>query len=84
MSVLYYTYTYANHKPAKTDATYRRLLCSGMNGLLVSVFSSTTQGERQFLKAFRNHTKLTTPPTFGTSHDVLDLNSSSLVGTQKT
>ena len=40
--------------------------------------------ETQFLKVFHNHTMLTTPPTFGISLDVLDLNSSLLVGTRKT
>ncbi len=56
----------------------------GTNGLLTSDFSSSTRRERKFLKVFRNHTMLTTPPTFGTSRDILDLNSSSLVGTRKT
>ena len=52
--------------------------------LSISDFGSSTQGERQFLKVFRNHTMQTTPPTFGTSRGVLDLNSFSLVGTRKT
>ena len=52
--------------------------------LLTSDFGSSTLGERKFLKVFRNYTMLTTPPTFGIFRGVLDLNSSSLVGTRKT
>ena len=79
--VVYYIYTYENH----TIQIHRRLRCSGTNVLLTSDFSSSTRGERDIiLKSLSYHTMLTTPPTFGTSHGVLDLNSSSLVGTRKT
>ena len=62
----------------------RGIRCSGANGLLTSKFGSSTRGERQFLKVFRYHTLLTKPQTLGTSRGVLDLNSSSPVGTQIT
>ena len=61
----------------------RTLCCSSKNAFInfwLQLFD--TRGETQFLKVFRNHTILTTPPTFGTSRGVLDLNSSSLVGTR--
>ena len=41
--------------------THKRLRFSGTNCLLSSEFGSSTRGERQFLKVFRNHTMLTTP-----------------------
>ena len=56
--------------------------CSGMNTFISFwLWFFHTRWETQFLKVFRNHTMLTKPPTFGTSRCVLDLNSSSLVGT---
>ena len=80
----YYKYIF-RQKQANTNTKYRRtLLLHVRTVLLISDFSSSTRGERQFLKVFRNHTMLTTPPTFGTSRGVWDLNSSSLVGTRKT
>ena len=54
--VVYYANTYANH----TIQIYKRLCCSDTNVLLISNFFSSTRGERQFLKIFRNHTMLTT------------------------
>ena len=60
--------------------------CAETGGLCFINFLTSVlrHEERQFLKVFRNHTMLTTPPTFGTSRGVLDLNSSLLVGTRKT
>ena len=66
---------------SNTQAT---LLLPVRTFLLTSDFGSSTRGDRQFLKVFRNHTMLTTLPTFGTSYGILDLNSSSLVGIRKT
>ena len=45
----------------KGNTKHRRLCCSGMNRLLISEFGSSTQGERQFLKVFPNHTMPITP-----------------------
>ena len=62
----------------KRTQIHRPLCCSGTNILLwTSDFGSSTRGERQFLKVFRNYTMLTTPSTFSASRGVLDLNSSS-------
>ena len=79
------TYTNAKHicKNRRTQI-HKRLRCSGTNCLLIFDFSSSTREVRQFLKVFRNYTMLTIPPMFGTSRGVLDLNSSSRVGTRKT
>ena len=80
-----------NHYDINNNSTYtstgenRRLCCSRTNGLLITWLRFfDTRGEKQFLKVFRNHNMLITPPTFGTSRGVLDLNSSSLVETRKT
>ena len=55
---------------------------SGTNGLLTScLWFFDTRREIRFLKVFRNHTP---PPTFSTSHGVLDLNSSLPVEILKT
>ena len=42
-----------------------------------------TRREKKFLKVFRNPTMLTPPTTFSTSRGVLNLNSSSPIGTRK-
>ena len=47
-------YTYANTKANSLLFRYKPLL-------LTSDFSSSTRGERQFLKVFHNHTMLPTP-----------------------
>ena len=71
-------YTYTNHTIQNTGDS----VVSGTNGLLITLLRFfEMRGETQFLKVFQNHTMLTTPPTIGTSRGVLDLNSSSLVGT---
>ena len=54
-----YTNTFTNAK--HTIQIYRKLRCSGTNRLLISDFSSSTGGERQFLKVFPNPTMLTPP-----------------------
>ena len=76
-NVVYYTYIYANHTIQNTVQNtqvtplfrYDRFI-----NFCVQFFD--TRRETQFLKVFRNHSMLTTPPTFGTSSGVLDLNSS--------
>ena len=71
------------HRRMKTQAKTAEVRCSGTKRLLTSDFSSSIRGERQFLEVFHNYTMLTTPPTFGRSRGVIDLNSSSLDGTRK-
>ena len=52
-----------------TKQIHRRLCCSDTNRLLTSwIRFFDTRRETQFLKVFCNHTMLTKPLTFGTSH----------------
>ena len=54
--------TYTNTKHYWQTQIHRQLCCTGTNVLLLtSDFGSSTRGETQFLKVFRNHTMLTTP-----------------------
>ena len=86
----YYKYIFKYTIQAKTGKY--KFICKQA----VSVVSSTnsfinfwlrffdTRRETQFLKVFCNHTMLTSPPTFGTSCGVYDLNSSLPVEIRKT
>ena len=52
----------------------RTLCCSDTNRLLTSwIRFFDTRRKTQFLKVFRNHTMLTTPPTFGTSRGPISI-----------
>ena len=82
ISIQQYIYnTLANTIQTNTGGNRRMQIQAGsiiqeQTHLLTSDFGSSTRGERQFLKVFRNYTMLTTPPTLGTFRGGLDLNSS--------
>ena len=74
--------TYSNTNAGKVGLKYTSdSVVQLRTHLLTSEFGSSTRGERQFLKVFRNHTMLTTLPKFGISRGSISI-SQLMVGLQ--